>query len=62
MRAKTYTILERAIEEGLTRGWNRAHKHTDKPSEEHIKNEILAAVMGNICEVFSFDDEELRGE
>lgn len=59
MKVKTYVILERAIEEGIVLGWNRAHKHTDKPSEGHLRDEILKAVMGSIDEVFDFSDETM---
>lgn len=59
MKPKTYVILERAIEEGIARGYRRAFKHTGEPSEDFIRSEIENAVMGNICEVFSFDDEDL---
>ena len=55
MRPKTYTILERAVEEGIQYGWNRAHKHTDKPEPEQMRYEIAAAVMLAIDEVFEFD-------
>lgn len=57
MRVKTYSILERAVEEGVQRGWNRAHKYVENPTEETVRQEILQAVMGSICEVFNFDDE-----
>lgn len=54
---KVYPVLERAVEEGFRRGWRRAHKHTDAPTEQLIENEVLAAVMGEICEVFDFPDD-----
>lgn len=57
MKPKSYVILERAVEEGYRRGWNRAHKHADSPSAEQIELEVLQAIMGDICDVFSFDDE-----
>jgi hypothetical protein len=55
---KTYNILTRAIEEGMNSGFRRAYKHTDAPNEEQIKENIMREIMNNICEVFSFDDEE----
>ena len=57
MRAKTYTILTRAIEEGFRRGYRRAFKYADNPSENTIEENVLNAIMGDICEVFDFDDE-----
>lgn len=58
MRVKTYIVLERAVEEGFQRGWNRAHKHTDTPSVEVIRDAVLTAIMGDICDVFEFDGDE----
>lgn len=57
MKAKSYVILQRAVEEGFKRGYARAHKHTDSPSLEQLEEEVLSAIMGEICDVFSFDDE-----
>ena len=57
MRAKTYTILERAIEEGFRRGYQRAFKYVDNPTEDRIEEAVVNAIMGDICDVFTFDDE-----
>jgi len=57
MKVKTYAILRRAVEEGVKRGYMRAFKHTDTPAPEHVEDEIVTNVMGEICDVFSFDDE-----
>lgn len=56
MKFKAYTIIERAIEEGIDYGYNRAHKHTDKPSEALLKGEILNAITNNLCEILDFDE------
>ena len=55
MRPKIYFLLERAIEEGIVRGYNRAHKHVDDPTQEQMVDNILDAVMGEIVEVFDFE-------
>lgn len=57
MRVKAYPVLERAVDEGFQRGWNRAHKHTENPTVEAIRDAIVGSIMGDICEVFDFDDE-----
>lgn len=57
MRPKIRVILDRAIEEGVRRGYRRAFKHNDSPSEEHILGTIEDCVMGEIYEYFDFDDE-----
>lgn len=48
MKAKTRVILEMAIEEGVARGWSRAHKHTESPSEQVVKDAIEDCVMAQI--------------
>lgn len=54
---KVYSILSDAVEQGILRGFNRSHKHTDKPSPEAIQEAIHAAVMGEIVDIFNFDDD-----
>jgi len=51
-------ILRRAVEEGIAYGWRKAHKHTDKPSEDAIREAIEDAVMSEICEVFIIDEDD----
>ena len=59
MKAKTLVILEMAIEAGIRRGWNRAHKHIENPNEATIRENIEECVMSEIYEYFSFGDENL---
>jgi hypothetical protein len=58
MRVRAYLVISRAVEDGVELGWRRAHKHTDAPSEDTIREAIAAAVLGEICEWFDFDDPE----
>ena len=51
-KAKAYSILRQAVEDGIAWGWQRSHKHTDKPDEETIKDEMLNNIMNEICEKF----------
>jgi len=57
MKVRTRVILEMAIEEGVRRGYRRAFKHTESPSEEHILTTIEECVMSSVYDFFSFDDE-----
>lgn len=57
LRVRTYDVLYRAVEEGLVYGWHRAHKHTDAPDEDTIKQEMLDGVMSAVCEYFTFGDD-----
>lgn len=62
MRPRTYSILDRAVEEGVKLGYNRAHKHTSKPTEALLLERIQDAVMEKICEVFEFDNDIAENE
>lgn len=53
---KTQPLLEKAIEDGVTYGYRRAHKHTETPTEYEICSAISDAVMLRIAEVFDFVD------
>jgi len=57
MRVRSYEVLYRAVEEGLGYGWHRAHKHTESPDEDAIKQQMLDGVMNSVCEYFSFSDD-----
>ena len=57
MKAKTYNLIRQCVENGTSYGWNRAHKHVSDPSPEQIKNAIEDAVMNEISEWFTFEDE-----
>jgi hypothetical protein len=58
MKPKTRVILEMAIEEGVRRGYSRAHKHVENPTEGAIIEHIEDAVMSAIYEYFTFDEED----
>ena len=57
MKPKIYTILGQAVEEGVRRGYYRAFKHVENPSEEVILDAVETAVMASILEYFTFDSE-----
>jgi hypothetical protein len=56
MKPRMHVILDMAIEEGVNRGWHRAHKHVENPSEESIKDTIADCVMSAITDYFNFED------
>ena len=58
MKPKFRVILEQAIEEGVRRGYSRAHKHVEKPTEGAIIEHIEDAVMSQIYEYFTFEEED----
>jgi hypothetical protein len=53
---KTHPLLVKAIEDGTTYGYRRAHKHTETPSEFELCSAIADAIMYQIAEVFEFVD------
>ena len=59
MKAKTRVILEMAIEAGVRRGWHLAHKHVENPAPSAIMERIDDAVMSEIYEYFTFEEEDL---
>jgi hypothetical protein len=58
MKPKTRVILEMAIEQGVRRGWQRAHKHVENPTEGAIIDQIEDAVMSQIYEYFTFEEDD----
>jgi hypothetical protein len=58
MKPRFHVILEQAIEEGVRRGWRRAHKHVENPTEESVWEQIEDGVMSSITEYFSFEDND----
>ena len=54
VRLKVYPLIVQAVETGVNRGWTRAHKHTNKPGEEAIRDTIAEAVIGELCELLDF--------
>ena len=56
MRAKEYDLMSRCVEDGITRGYHRAFKHTENPDPAQIIESIRVHVMGEICDAFTFED------
>lgn len=56
LKPKVYPILLQAIEEGVLHGYNRAHKHVDKPDEILLVETIVRSTLEAILEWFDIDD------
>ena len=52
---KTYDIIQKAVEEGLEFGWNRAHKHEDLPCKEVIMEHLVQNIMDSLDEIIDFN-------
>ena len=61
MSVRAYTVLRRAVEEGVAYGWRRAHKHTHAPDEKLIEDQIVTGVLNEICLYFDFSDDFVEG-
>jgi hypothetical protein len=58
MKPKFHKILEQAINEGVLRGYRRAHKHVENPTEGAIIDNVVEQVMNSLDEWFDCEDEE----
>jgi hypothetical protein len=52
MKVRTYRVLCRAVEEGVTYSWRRAHKHLDAPDAETVEEQIVTTVLNEVCQYF----------
>jgi len=57
IRVDAYRVVSDAVEAGALRGVRRAFKHTDKPSQEAIAQEVENAVMGSLSEYLKFPED-----
>jgi archaeosine-15-forming tRNA-guanine transglycosylase len=58
MKPKFRVILEQAIEEGVRRGYSRAFKYVENPTEGTIIESLEDCVMSSIYEYFDFEEGE----
>ena len=59
MTPNSYKIVSDCVSDGIEQGWNKAHKHTETPSEQILKDQIEHYILLNIGENFLFDDKLL---
>jgi hypothetical protein len=52
---KAYTIVANAVHAGVVYGHGRAHKHTQTPDADALREAIYSAVMLELTEVLNFD-------
>ena len=56
MRFKVYYLIERAVEQGAAFAASRSLKHTDKPSQQTIEENVVREVMLALDEILEFDE------
>lgn len=52
---KVYSIIANAVHAGVVYGHGRAHKHTQTPDADALREAIYSAVMLELTEVLDFD-------
>ncbi len=57
MTPKFSMLLSRCIEDGLERGYRRAYKHNDAPTQDAITDNQYSAIMTELGEWFDFGDK-----
>ena len=60
MKPKFRVILDQAISEGVLRGYRRAFKHNENPTEETIIETIEDCVISSLYEYFTFPEEDCQ--
>ena len=65
MKIKLYGIMSDAIDTGIQFGINRFNKHRSEnyvhdEDRDALLNSIHDEVMNSLCNIFSFDDEEVE--
>lgn len=58
MKVRMYKLIQQIVDSGTESGYNRAHKHTDTPCDETIKQCIGQHIMQGFDEAFEFDINE----
>jgi hypothetical protein len=53
MKVKYHVIIARCIEDGITMGWKRAHKHTDTPDVTAIHDAMFAELYQTMGDAFN---------
>jgi hypothetical protein len=56
LRVDVFAVLERCIEEGYKRGYNRSFKYQDNPTPGVIEENINEAIMSSILEYFKIPE------
>lgn len=58
MKARCRELLIRCIEDGIKRGYNKAHKHTSTPSEDELIDQVEHYIWLEIDQFFDFEPYE----
>jgi hypothetical protein len=56
MTPKIVPLLDQCIETGIQLGWQRAHKHTDNPTQDEIHTQIYQCIWSELDAWFDFPE------
>jgi hypothetical protein len=54
MKPKFDIVFSDCLERGILRGYRKAHKHIEKPTEESLMDHIETAIMEELHDYFDF--------
>ena len=57
MKPNFRKILEMSVEQGVSYGYRRAHKHIENPTEGAIIDSVVEQVMNSLDDWFDFEEE-----
>ena len=57
LRLRIYTVVSRAVEEGVSHGIRRAHKYAVRPTRESLQDHLEREVLSALCDVIDFGDD-----
>ena len=58
MTPKFQRIFDDCLENGIRRGYARAHKYVENPGEEIILDNIQECIMSELYEYFNFKESD----
>lgn len=59
LKVKTYEVVSRAVEEGVSFGWQRFMKYHDgdvSEMQDAVYDNVVREVLNALCEVVDFED------
>lgn len=56
LKLNIYNIIGTCVEQGIAQGYKHAHKHTEKPDGDVLRDHIYEDVMNSLSEVINFND------
>ena len=55
IQLNSYVIISESVERGINFGYKHAHKHTNTPDEDSLKEHIYNDVMHELTEIIDWE-------